>query len=173
MPTATPFAPDLEALLPSALRGHDLQRFSFPGAAVGATGDMCSYVCPGEPHALAAALGLDVDQVDVAIAAPGEPGEGVPGVAILAYRVRGAATERLIPARLESLHREGLPDMATELTIAGKPITWASYGAFPSATTMEYLYADGDVLFRVIDGVERVAGVATPPDTVLAIDSLP
>ena len=172
-PTPTSYAPDLEALLPSELRGIAMQRLSLPGSAVGTGGDMCSVVCPGEPHALAEALGVDVDQIDLAFALPDSALADFPRVGIVAYRVRGVATERLIPARLASMQREEFPDMSTELTVAGKPVTWATYSLLPNPTTMEYLYAHDDVLFRVIDEVDLQPGVAPPADTVLAIEALP
>jgi len=116
---------------------------------------------------------VDVDRVDLAVATPDREAPGVPLVVIVAYRVRGIATGRLIPARLDSLQRDGLPRMAREMTVAGKAVTWANYSLLPSAATMEYLYARDDVLFRVIDGVDIQTGVVTPVDTVLAIEALP
>ena len=178
-PSPTPYAPDLEALLPSELRAIPLQRFSLAGAAISATGDLCSFVCPGEPQALARALGIDIGQVDIAMAGPDAKVAGSPKVVIVAYRARGVATARLIPARLDSLHQGWLPMFSAqgttvqEMTVAGKAVTWATYDYLPSPATMEYLYAHEDVLFRVVDGVELLPGVAVPADTVLAIEALP
>jgi hypothetical protein len=130
-------------------------------------------VCPGEPHALARELGVAVDLVDLAVAVGDQDLAGFPKVVIVAYRVRGVATDRLIAARVGSLQRDGFPRVAVELTIADRAVTWATYSILPSAGTMEYLYAYNDVLFRIVDGVDRQPGTVTPPDTVLAIGALP
>ena len=164
---------DLEALLPAAIRGVPFVKDSLNGAEVPLGGDMCSMICPGEPHALAEALGVNVDQVDLAVAYPDEAQPDYPRVAIVAYRARGVATDALIPARIEAMRHDTWPGVFVELTIDGKDVTWAAYSPLPSVPTMEYLYAREDVLFRVIDEVRREQGSETPPDTVLAIEALP
>ena len=94
-------------------------------------------------------------------------------VVIVAYRVRGAPTGRLIDARIRAQQRAGLPPVGIQLQVAGKAVTWTTYGLAPTPSSMEYLYAREDVLFRVIDGVELQEGADPPGDTVLAIEALP
>ena len=69
-PTPSPFAPDLEAMLPSAIGGVALQHFSAPAALYDTGGDICALLCPGEPTRLAQAAGVAVEKVTVAVAFP-------------------------------------------------------------------------------------------------------
>src|SRR5689334_21617972 len=57
-PTPSPFAPDLEAMLPTAVDGVPLQRFSAPASLYDTGGDICALLCPGEPTRLAEAAGV-------------------------------------------------------------------------------------------------------------------
>lgn len=140
------FEPKLEAVLPAELGGRATTRFSFPGAAVGEAGDMCSIVCPGEPHRLARQLGVDVDGVDVAVAYI----DVAPGVVIVAMRVEGADAAGLVEARIASSGRSPNPFAARQpMTIGGKDATWIRIGAFDSITDTELLYAHADVLYIV------------------------
>jgi len=170
-PTATPAAADLEAMLPVELDGIPLLRSSLSASDFPASGDMCLNICPGEPQDLAAALGVDIDSVDLAIAYTDvdEP----PGVLIVAFRFPGARTEQLIPARTLAMADPNWPGVFENLTLGGKSVTWASYSVFPSAGTMEYLCAVGDVLFRLNDAVEFSGPEDVPPLTLHAIEALP
>jgi hypothetical protein len=140
------FAPKLEALLPATLAGRPTLRYSFPGASVGETGDMCSMVCPGEPHRFAKELGVGVEKVDLAVAYLEQP----PGIGIVAMHVAGVAADRLVEARISSSGRESQPFFARQdLTIGGKAVTWVRVGPFDSALDVELLYAKDDVLYIV------------------------
>lgn len=172
-PSPSPYAPDLEALIPAELRGVPLLRWSAPASAFPEGGDMCSIVCPGELPALAKTLGVETSQIDVAVGYADEHDANAPKVVIAAYRVAGVATDRLVEARLTSLQREDMPRMAAEMHVGGKSVTWANYSFLPSPGSMEYLYATGDVLFRIIDGVDLKPGVSVPADTSLAVEGLP
>lgn len=150
-----------------------LTRYSFPSSAICEGCDFCSAVCAGELPGLAKALGVDVSRIDVAIAVSDAKVADPPKVLIVAMRVRGAATNRLVQARLDSYRAGSFSAQSETVTVKGRAVTWAIYG-FPTAGTMEYLYAHDDVLFRIVDGVERTPGSpTTPPDTVLAIEALP
>jgi hypothetical protein len=165
---ATMFTAKLEELLPAKLGGRDTIRYSFPGAAVGETGDMCSLVCPGEPHRFAKELGIGVDQVSIAAAYLEQP----PWIAIVAMRVAGNAEDRLIDARIKSSGRQSGPFFArTELTIGGKTVTWVRVGPFDSALDVELLYAHDDVLYIVRPA--PLDGAAPAPVVVEAFEALP
>jgi hypothetical protein len=165
---ATLFAPKLEALLPATLEGRPTLRYSFPGASVGETGDMCSMVCPGEPHRFAKELGVDVERVDLAVAYLEQP----PGIAIVAMRVGGVAADRLVEARINSSGRSPNPFFARQqLTIGGKSVTWVRVGPFDSALDVELLYAKDDVLYIVRPA--PLSGEAPDPIVEEAFRALP
>jgi hypothetical protein len=164
----TLFTAKFEDTLPAKLDGRDTIRYGFPGAAVGETGDMCSLVCPGEPHRLAKELGVGVDQVNIAVVYLDQP----PWIAIVAMRVAGAAEDRLIEARITSSGRQSGPFFArTELTIGGKAVTWVRVGPFDSPLDVELLYAHDDVLYIVRPA--PLDGVAPAPLLVEAFEALP
>ena len=87
--------PELEALLPVTLSKTSLARFSVPGSTFTAGGDMCILICGDEPYRYAKELGIPIDSVTIGFAVADELAIGM-----IAYRVRGAATDRLIPARI-------------------------------------------------------------------------
>ena len=162
----TMFEPKLEALLPATLDGRPVVRSSFPGASVGTGGDICSFVCPGEPQALAAKLGVDIADVDIAAGILQTP----PGVVIVAMRFPGAPTDHLIAARIAAVTRPDLAPRTRALKIAGKAVTYALYGPFPIFGQEEYLYAHDHVLYtiRVEPGQAAVPAIVTA-----AIKALP
>lgn len=165
---ATLFTAKFEDTLPAKLDGRDTIRYSFPGAAVGETSDICTLVCPGEPHRLAKELGVGVDQVNIAVVYLEQP----PWVAIVAMRVAGVAENRLIDGRIKSSGRESGPFFArTELTIGGKAVTWVRVGPFDSPLDVELLYAHDDILYIVRPA--PLDGAAPAPVIVEAFEALP
>jgi hypothetical protein len=158
------FQPKLEASLPATLDGRPLERVTLPAEVFGTGGDMCWYLCPGEPQALAAKLGVDVSSVDVAVGLLRTP----PGVLIVAMRLPSARTDRLIAARI-SVTAPNQQRVSRRLTIAGKAVTYVVYGPRPFGQE-EYLYAHDHVLYliRVDRGIQPVPAIVTA-----AIKALP
>ena len=96
------------------------------------------------------------------------------GILITAMRFKGVATDRLIPARIDT---SGRPDFESavkrEVTIAGKTVTLVDYGFFDIP---EFLYAKDDVLFilrMAIDHDTKIDDVAVPPILESAMRALP
>lgn len=160
------FEPKLETVLPATLAGRPLTRYSFPAASVGTTGDMCAYVCPGEPQAMAAKVGVKIADVDVALGLlPTKP-----SIVIVAMRFPGAPTKGLVAARIALASRPEFPFEPETLTIAGKAVTFAVYGPVPMLNQEEYLYAHDHVLYmiQVEPGTKPVPAIVTA-----AIKALP
>ena len=151
-PTATPTAPalphadpELEALLPVTLSKTSLSRFSMPGSTFTAGGDMCILVCGDEPYRYAKELGVPIDKVTIGFAVADELAIGM-----IAYRARGAATDRLIPARIAIGGYTGHGRLYTlPVTAAGRQATYLDAGFGQSG---EYLMTRHDVLFIVLGG---------------------
>ena len=99
---------DLEALLPETLSGIALTRFSSPGSVFTRGSDMCVLICGDEPYRYATELGIDVSDVTVAFAVDDRLSIGM-----IAYRARGATTDRLIPARSRSAATPGMAASST------------------------------------------------------------
>jgi hypothetical protein len=101
---------------------------------------MCFLICGGEPYNYAKELGISVDDITIAFVTSEEFAIG-----IIAYRARGAKTDRLVPARIAiggyTGHgfSEGLP-----VTVAGRPAMYLDGGFGDNG---EYLMTRHDVLF--------------------------
>jgi hypothetical protein len=135
--------PELEAYLPAVMSKTKLTRFSMQGSVFTAGGDMCLLVCGDEPYRYAKELGVSIDDVTIAFALSDRLAIGMIG-----YRARGAATDRLIPARIAIggyTGHGGLYDMP--VTVAGRPATYLDAGFGQSG---EYLMTRHDVLFIVL-----------------------
>ena len=161
---ATMFDPRLEMLLPEEILGVPTQRTSVPARAT-TGGDVCSFVCPGEAPAIAEALGVHIDDIEIAAAWAGDQ----PPRFVVAYRVEGADEEDMLRA---GLTLAGDPeDPFTErrdLTVGGKPVVLFSSGL---SKFTQALYADGPVLFSI-----RPAWAPDgepPPDAVDILEGLP
>jgi hypothetical protein len=135
--------PELEAYLPSLLSKTPLIRTSIWGSVFTAGGDMCILICGDEPYRYAKELGVGIDDVTIAFAVTDSLGIGM-----IAYRARGAKTDRLIPARIAiggyTGHgfSQGLP-----VTVAGRSATYLDGGFGDHG---EYLMTRHDVLFIVL-----------------------
>jgi hypothetical protein len=160
----TMFDPGLEVLLPAVLDGRPLQRFSVPGIAFPEGGDICSLVCPGEPQRMADALGVAIEDVEIAVAGTDQE----PAVSIVAMRFAGAATAALVPAREKVWGRSLLEK--TEGTVADRTVWRYREPPFDDTTSEEWLYPKEDVLYviRALPG-----GSDVPRMVELALAALP
>jgi hypothetical protein len=171
-PASSPFAPDLEARLPTELRGIPLIRGSAPLSIFAGGSDMCIIFCADEPKRLEAASGVDLDKIRFAMAVP--PDDSGLAVQIIALQFPGLATKKLIPSRLKagghSDHRPVPPDVRA-LRAGDEEVTWVQWmPLFPEANQVEYLFARNDVLY-IINGLLPEGDVA-PADVTLAVEAL-
>jgi hypothetical protein len=173
-PGPTPFDADLEAMLPTSIRGIPLSRFSAPVSAFAGGGDMCSMLCPDEPARLAEVSGVAIDDIGLAAAYP-DQSSGLK-VGVLALRFPGIATSRLVDIRIEEGGtfgpRNGFAPITEALEIGSRTVTRVMYPPFYHPELGEYLLATDDVLFVVVGGQPSASGVV-PDDVRLAIDALP
>ena len=140
------FKPRLEEVLPAALDGRPLERFSAPAAAFDTGGDMCSLICPAEVGNLAKALGVTVADMDVAGAYVRE----APAVVMLAFRIPGQKPDGLVEGRIRASGRADEPQVVpTKVRIGDKPVTWVNYSLFDNDYEREYLYAIDGILFSI------------------------
>lgn len=133
---------ELEAFLPTILSGVPLVRASVAGSIFTSGSDMCIIICGDEPYRYAKELGVSIDDVTVAFAI----GDRL-AVGMIAYRARGAKTDRLIPARIAIGGYTGHGfSVGQPVTAAGRPATYLE-GGFGNG---EYLMTRHDVLFIVL-----------------------
>src|SRR4051794_1959667 len=137
--------PRLDSLLPQTIGGRPTQRASLPASAVGTGGDICSFVCPGEPNALAAKVGVPIGQIDLAYAAATQ----APGALVIAFRVPGVSNAKLISARIAARAPGVTPWGREDRRIGGKSVTWIAWDPFPNSSQNEYLYAHDHVLYSI------------------------
>jgi hypothetical protein len=133
--------PPLEKIFPTTLGGKPVTAAAIQAAAVGTGGDVCFLVCPGEPQALAKALGVDIDQVDLAV---GGSADGILGFS--AFRIVDAGEPDLVAARIATLNG-GAGANRTELEIGGKAVV--RYAGSPLPSDASYLYAHDNILVIV------------------------
>src|SRR6476660_1335320 len=148
----TPFAevpgtphvdPALEAFLPQTAPGAFLIRTSMPGSVFTSGSDMCFLICGDEPYRYAKELGVGIDDITIAFAV-----SDTLGIAMIAYRARGAKTDRLIPARIAIGGYTGHGGLyQLPVTVAGRRVTYLDGGM---GETGEYLMTRHDVLFIVL-----------------------
>src|SRR4249919_2867120 len=136
-------------MLPSVVRGIPLTRFSVPASSFATGGDTCSVLCPGEPERLAALTGVSVDDIHVAFAYPARTTDLRVGV--LAIRLPGVATEKLVDVRIREGGSVGsssdLPADARSIAVGARTVTHVLYPPFYDHGQGEYLLATDDVLF--------------------------
>jgi hypothetical protein len=162
------FKPRLEEVLPAALDGRPLERFSAPAAAFDTGGDVCSLICPAEVGNLAKALGVMVADMDVAGAYVRE----APAVVLLAFRIPGQKPDALIEGRIQASGRADEPQVVpAKVTIGGKSVTWVNYSLFDNDYEREYLYAVDGILFSIRPA--PADGVTPDPFVKEAISALP
>jgi hypothetical protein len=133
--------PALTRIFPATLGGKPVTAYAIQGAAVGTGGDVCFLVCPGEPQALAKALGVGIDQVDLAV---GGAADGI--LAFTAFRIVDAGEPDLVAARIASVDGASAAQ-PTRLEIGGKAV--AVYASSPLPGQAQYLYAHDNILVIV------------------------
>jgi hypothetical protein len=134
---------ELEAYLPASLSGTPLIRFSALGSIFTSGGDMCLLICGGEPYNYAKELGITVDDITIAFVTSDKLAIG-----IIAYRARGAKTDRLIPARIAIGGYTGHGfSQGVPVEVAGRPAMYLDAGFGERG---EYLMTRHDVLFIVL-----------------------
>lgn len=105
--------------------------------------DMCLLICGDEPYRYAKELGVGIEDVTIAFAISDSLGIGM-----IAYRARGAKTDRLIPARIAIGGYTGHGGLYNlPVTVAGREATYLDAGI---ATSGEYLMTRHGVLFIVL-----------------------
>lgn len=132
-----------------------------PGSVFTNGSDMCILICGDEPYRYAKELGVGIDDVTIAFSVSDSLDIGM-----IAYRARGAKTDRLIPARIAIggfTGHGGLYDLP--VTAAGRPVTYVDEGMGDYG---EYLMTRHDVLFIVFGeapskGTCRPGLCASPP----------
>ena len=177
-PTPSPFAPDLEAMLPSAVDGVALQRFSAPAALYDTGGDICALLCPGEPTRLAEAAGVPLEKVTVAVAFPARNASLRSGV--IALRFDGLDAKRSpVDVRLKAgghtFSPSSAPDLrpdARQLKVGSRAVTWVLWPPFYQPDQGEYLVSSRDVLFIVIGTAPAKDGLV-PDDVRAMVEALP
>jgi hypothetical protein len=177
-PGSSPFAPDLEAMLPSSVDGVALQRFSAPAALYEGTGDICALLCPGEPTRLAAAAGLPLEKLTVAVAFP--PRDSSLRSGVIAIRFDGLDAKRSpVDVRLRAgghtVSPSAAPDLAPtarDLRVGSRTITWVTWPPTHDPNQGEYLLSRGDVLFIVVGTPPDKAG-EVPDDVKAMVAALP
>jgi hypothetical protein len=176
-PTPSPFAPDLEAMLPSAINGVPLQRFSAPAVLYDTGGDICALLCPGEPTRLAEAAGVPVEKLTVAVGFPARDSTLRSGVIAIRFEgldpkrspvdVRIKAGGHTTPYRVDDLVARAVP-----LKVGARTITWVTWPAFYRPEQGEYLLSSGDVLFIVVGTTPDKDG-RIPDDVRSMVEALP
>jgi hypothetical protein len=176
-PTPSPFAPGLEAMLPPAINGVPLQRFSAPAVLYDTGGDICALLCPGEPTRLAEAAGVPVEKLTVAVGFPARDSTLRTGVIAIRFEdldpkrspvdVRIKAGGHTTPYRVDDLVARAVP-----LTVGARTVTWVTWPAFYRPEQGEYLLSSGDVLFIVV-GTPSDKDGAIPDDVRSMVEALP
>jgi hypothetical protein len=155
--SSAPFAPELEAMLPTSI--GDTTPGASPGAKLALTIDSASAtdVFGQDPssRALAArirALGKTLDDLQVAQAFDET---GAVDIAILGFRLPGADGAKLRSAILETWLSSGAEGVKTTTpTLGGKQVTKIDYG---DGSAFEYVYAKGDVVIDIETSDEAIA----------------
>ena len=128
---------------------------------------MCSLICSGEMSNLAKALGVEIGDIDVAIAYSRE----APAVLILAFHVAGKSPAELVEGRIASFRRPAPRIFGrADATVGGKQVTLAYYQPLDSISN-ELLYAKGDTLFSVRPIPQDDSPI--PPEIEAAVAALP
>jgi hypothetical protein len=176
-PTPSPFAPELEAMLPSAVNGVPLQRFSAPSALYDTGGDICALLCPGEPTRLAKEAGVPVEKLTVAVAFP--PRDSAFRAGAIAIRFDGLDPKRSpVDVRIKAgghttpYDVSGQVAKAVPLKAGSRTVTWVTWPAFYRPEQGEYLLSSRDVLFIVV-GTPPGKDGKVPDDVRAMVEALP
>ena len=157
-PSASPFAPGLEALLPASLAGPSAAGSPAPAIPLTVHSASATDVFGQDPssRALAArirALGATLDSLQIAQAFDQT---GSIDLSIIAFRLPNADGLKLRAAIIETWLSAGAVGVkSTPVTLAGKSLTKIDYG---DGNTIEYVYSRADYVI-VIDTAD--VGIAT------------
>jgi hypothetical protein len=157
-PSGSPFAPELEALLPTSVRDTTSTASPPPSIPLTVISASASEVFGEDPssRALAArvrALGSTFEQLQVAQAYD-ESGT-IEDVSIIAFRLPKADTAKLRAAILETFLSAGADGVTTStVTLAGKTLTKVDYG---DDRTNEYVYTAVDAVIVIDTSDEAIA----------------
>ena len=157
-PSASPFAPELEALLPASVRDTTSTASPPPSIPLTVISASASEVFGEDPssRALAArirSLGATFDQLQVAQAYD-ESGT-IEDISIIAFRLPKADIAKLRAAILETFLSAGADGVTTStVTLAGKTLTKVDYG---DDRTNEYVYTVDDAVIVIDTSDEAIA----------------
>ncbi|HEX2756521.1 MAG TPA: hypothetical protein VHM48_13725 [Candidatus Limnocylindrales bacterium] len=149
-PSSSPFAADLEALLPKSIMDNTSTASPPPAIPLTTQSASATDVFGGDPNARALAariraLGATLDQLQIAQAFDDT---GAFDISIIAFRLPKADLAKLRAAVIDtwlSARAEGVK--TTTITLGGKSVTKVDYG---DGSTIEYVYAKADYVI-VID----------------------
>jgi hypothetical protein len=157
-PSASPFAPELEALLPTSIRDTGSTASPPPSIPLTVISASASEVFGEDPssRALAArirSLGSTFDQLEIAQAYD-ESGT-IEDLSIIAFRLPNADIAKLRAAILETFLSAGADGVTTTtVTLAGKTLTKVDYG---DDRTNEYVYTVDDAVIVIDTSDEAIA----------------
>ena len=148
-PSATPFAPELEALLPTQIA--DPTSTTSPPASIALTIDSASaadlFGQDPSSRAIAAwvrSLGATLDDLQIAQASDET---GSVDLSILAFRLPGKDGSKLRSAILDAWLSSGSTGVRTaSATVGGKAVTTVDYG---DGGAIDYVYREGDAVIDV------------------------
>ncbi|HEU5204030.1 MAG TPA: hypothetical protein VFU17_07030 [Candidatus Limnocylindrales bacterium] len=136
--------PGPERFLPAKLDARPLQIVAMPGEAWPNSGDVCSFLCPGELQEMAAAVGLKPSDVRLGYGQL----EGSPAIVVLAFEFPGVASNDLLDLR-EVLAADPRHWRGTEQTVADKQVRRYQYLFGDEPVQEQWVYATDGVLFVV------------------------
>lgn len=149
-PSSAPFAPDLEAILPTAIVDNTSTASPRPTIALTTQSASATDVFGGDPNARALAarirtLGGTLDKLQIAQAFDDT---GALDLSIIAFRLPDADLAKLRSAVIDTWLSAGADGVKkTTITLGGKSLTEVDYG---DGQTIEYVYAKADYVI-VID----------------------
>lgn len=145
--------PGPEGLLPRALDDRPMQIVAMPGEAWPNSGDVCSYMCPGELQDMAAAAGLQPTDIRVGFALL----EDAPQIAVLAFEFPGVTSDDLFDLR-DDLAADPRRWQRSNHTVAGKQVRRHQQLFGNDPVVEQWIYATDGVLFVVyVDPREKAA----------------
>lgn len=149
-PSAAPFAPDLEAMLPTAIVDNTSTASPKPSIPLTTQSASATDVFGGDPNARALAarirsIGGTLDKLQIAQAFDSS---GALDLSIIAFRLPGADLAKLRAAVIDTWLSAGADGVKkAEITLGGKQVTKVDYG---DGQTIDYVYAGHDYVV-VID----------------------
>jgi hypothetical protein len=158
--------PGPERFLPAELDGRPVQVIAMPGEAWPDSGDVCSFMCPGELQDMAAAVDLEPSDVRLGYGQLEEP----PAIVMLAFEFPGVMTNDLLELR-QGLAADQRRWQRTNHTVSGKQVRRYQYLFGDEPVQEQWVYATDGVLFVLY--VEPGSGEDVPPIIEEAFAALP